>query len=100
MAPELIQGRGYTDKIDIWSLGITALEMANGEPPYYKKKPLKALLLISTSPSPTVENPDKWSDSFKDFLAHALDIDVGLREAFNCSPIVVGLRDSSWNIHF
>ena len=77
MAPELIQGRGYTDKIDIWSLGITALEMANGEPPYYKKKPLKALLLISTSPSPTVENPDKWSDTFKDFLAHTLDIDVG-----------------------
>ena len=78
MAPELIRGDGYTDKVDVWSLGITALEMANGEPPHYHKKPLKALLLITTSPSPTVANPEKWSDSFQDFLAHALAVDVGV----------------------
>ncbi|CBK20560.2 uncharacterized protein [Blastocystis hominis] len=79
MAPELIRGDGYTDKVDVWSLGITALEMANGEPPHYHKKPLKALLLITTSPSPTVANPEKWSDSFQDFLAHALAVDPNER---------------------
>lgn len=77
MAPELIRGDGYTDKVDVWSLGITALEMANGEPPHYKKKPLKALLLITTSPSPTVSDPSRWSQTFQDFLAHALDVEVG-----------------------
>ena len=76
MAPELIQGKGYNSKVDIWSLGITALEMADGEPPYYKDPPLKALLKISTNASPTVQDPSKWSREFVDFLAKALDTNV------------------------
>lgn len=98
MAPELIRGDGYTDKVDVWSLGITALEMANGEPPHYHKKPLKALLLITTSPSPTVANPEKWSDSFQDFLAHALAVDVGVRESEERSRTSGGARRSCWSI--
>lgn len=98
MAPELIRGDGYTDKVDVWSLGITALEMANGEPPHYHKKPLKALLLITTSPSPTVANPEKWSDSFQDFLAHALAVDVGVREGEERSRTSGGARRSCWSI--
>lgn len=76
MAPELIQGGGYNCKVDIWSLGITALEMADGEPPYFHDPPLKALLRIHTSPSPTVKDPSKWSEEFKDFLSRALDTNV------------------------
>lgn len=98
MAPELIRGDGYTDKVDVWSLGITALEMANGEPPHYHKKPLKALLLITTSPSPTVANPEKWSESFQDFLAHALAVDVGVRESEERSRTSGGARRSCWSI--
>lgn len=98
MAPELIRGDGYTDKVDVWSLGITALEMANGEPPHYHKKPLKALLLITTSPSPTVANPEKWSESFQDFLAHALAVDVGVKGSEERSRTSGGARRSCWSI--
>lgn len=76
MAPELIKGGGYTSKVDIWSLGITALEMANGEPPYFHLPPLKALMLIHTQPPPKVIEPSKWSDDFIDFLEKALRLDV------------------------
>ncbi|KAK8829935.1 hypothetical protein WA577_001326 [Blastocystis sp. JDR] len=79
MAPELIRGTAYDGSVDIWSLGITALEMADGEPPYYREPPLRALLMIHTSPSPTVHNPDKWSPEFLDFLKRCLELDPSKR---------------------
>jgi serine/threonine protein kinase len=72
MAPEVIRGVEYDYKVDIWSLGIMALEMAEGEPPHMELQPLKALFIIATQPSPTLNEPDKWSNSFKDFLSLAL----------------------------
>ena len=79
MAPELIRGQEYDGKVDVWSLGITALEMADGEPPHLNELPLRALLLITTSPSPGLRNPEKWSEMFRDFLAQALDKDQATR---------------------
>jgi p21-activated kinase 1 len=73
MAPEVIRGLEYGTKVDIWSLGIMALEMADGEPPLLDLPPLRALFIIATHPSPTVKAPEKWSSEFKEFLAHSLN---------------------------
>lgn len=100
MSPELIQGEGYTNKVDIWSLGITAIEMADGQPPHFKEPPLKAMLLIHTGSSPTLETPSKWSDSFNDFLARALDIHVRICKLFNYSLIQEQLQVNCLIIRF
>ena len=75
MAPELIRGLDYNDKVDVWSLAITALEMADGEPPLINEKPLRALLLITINPPPTLVDESRWSRQFSHFLKCCLVAD-------------------------
>jgi len=80
MAPELIRGVEYDGKVDVWSLGITALEMADGEPPYLKEPPLRALFLVASSTvAPGLKEPHTWSHHFRTFLERALDPNPGSR---------------------
>ncbi|KAJ8538617.1 hypothetical protein K7X08_029913 [Anisodus acutangulus] len=75
MAPEVLQpGTGYDFKADIWSFGITALELAHGHAPFSKYPPMKVLLMTINSAPPgfDYDRDKKFSKSFKEMVAMCL----------------------------
>ncbi len=75
MAPELVRGKAYDSKVDIWSLGIMLLEMAEWEPPFLREQPLRALYLIATKGAPKFKEPARWTPGMNAFLQAACEVD-------------------------
>uniref|UniRef100_A0A671DSU4 non-specific serine/threonine protein kinase n=1 Tax=Rhinolophus ferrumequinum TaxID=59479 RepID=A0A671DSU4_RHIFE len=77
MAPEVIAceqqyDSSYDARCDVWSLGITAIELGDGDPPLFDMHPVKTLFKIPRNPPPTLLHPEKWCEEFNHFISQCL----------------------------
>ncbi|XP_064015487.1 serine/threonine-protein kinase PAK 3-like isoform X2 [Pogoniulus pusillus] len=79
IAPEVAREEPYGPKVDIWSLGITAIEMVEGEPPYFDQRRHEAIKLIAQNGTPQLKNPRQHSPLLCDFLNCCLEVDENRR---------------------
>jgi p21-activated kinase 1 len=66
---EVTRSKEYGLQVNIWSLGIIATEMMDGQPPYWGETPIKVLDLIATNSTPQIANPEVLSLTFRDCLS-------------------------------
>ncbi|KAJ1545490.1 hypothetical protein HK096_006354 [Nowakowskiella sp. JEL0078] len=103
MAPEVIDGSTPGTVADIWSLGITAIEMIEGLPPLSDIHPMRAIFKIPALPPPQLKAPEKYSPEFNDFISQCLKKDPKERpsaETLLKHPFIVShtSSDSETNI--
>ena len=73
MAPEILERRAYGKPVDVWAMGVVAIEMAEGYPPFWGSDMNKIGHKL-TKKSPTLKNPALWSPEFLDFVSLSFKI--------------------------
>ncbi|KDR20620.1 Neither inactivation nor afterpotential protein C [Zootermopsis nevadensis] len=79
MAPEVIVSgftegeNAYDSRVDVWALGITAIELGDGKAPLQGLHPTRALFQILRNPPPRLYRPANWSQEYNDFIAECLE---------------------------
>ncbi|XP_037957522.1 neither inactivation nor afterpotential protein C isoform X2 [Teleopsis dalmanni] len=78
MAPEVVAAMGakepeITTRADVWALGITTIELADGKPPFADMHPTRAMFQIVRNPPPTLMRPSNWSQQINDFILECLE---------------------------
>jgi myosin-3 len=84
MAPEVIAceqqlDQSYDSRCDVWSLGITAIELAEGDPPLCELHPMRALFQIPRNPPPSLSKPEAYTPLLTDFISECLVKDLEQR---------------------
>lgn len=72
MSPEVLTQNNYNYRADIWSLGITAIEMATGNPPHHEVHPMRAIFMIPNKPPPKLPEDGDFSEEFREFVSLCL----------------------------
>ena len=75
----MISKSKYNSKTDIWSLGITSIELAERVPPYSHLHPVRAMFAIQNNPPKELTNPELWSPDFNSFVRKCLTVEPSLR---------------------
>ncbi|KAJ1308531.1 hypothetical protein OPQ81_004232 [Rhizoctonia solani] len=105
MAPEVINQKHYDAKADIWSLGITALELSRGRAPHSREPPFKVLMKVLQEDAPTLDRDNgthKYSKAFKDFIDSCLAKDPSKRataQELLDSPWIKGAKKPSYLVN-
>ena len=74
LAPEVLKDQGYDYKADIWAVGISAIEMAEKDPPYADLHPMRVLFVLANNPSPKLTHEEHWSPEFNAFVNACLEL--------------------------
>ena len=99
MAPEVVEQTGHDWSADIWSLGITALEIAEGEVPYQGMTAMKIILSIMNSQPPTLNKHENWEKTFREFVGMCLQKDPTKRataDALLKSKFIAKAKDAAY----
>jgi serine/threonine-protein kinase OSR1/STK39 len=75
MAPEVMDQTGHDYSADIWSVGVTAIELAQGQAPLAELPAMKVILSIINGPPPALGTSRPWDKAFRDFVEDCLQKD-------------------------